>query len=257
MAASDREVMRVLRLMILDDEAVICKTLEMMVHRMESIKPVETVIAYEGSAALEILERQQIDIALVDISLGEMDGLTFIEKAMECDNCPQIIVISAYGDYSYVRGAFKFGAFDYIMKPVEFEVFEATLQKCADRIEADRKNPRDMIDEIKKYIANNIENNISMGQVSRHVAMDYSYFSKYFKRMTGKSFTEFLTDEKMKYCKKLLAESNIKINELAWKMGYNNTGNFSRAFRNYTGKWPTEYKDEIESRRNDCEKKHD
>lgn len=234
-----------LQVLILDDEAVICRTLKMMLQRMESIRPVETVTACDGASALRILREREIDVALVDISMDGMDGLTFIEKAIEEDICSRIIVISAYGDYNYVRNAFKFGVFDYIMKPVDFEMFEGVMRKCADQIEADKKSPKDIIDEAKKFILSNIENDLSMDQVARHVAMEYSYFSKYFKRMTGKSFSKFLTDEKMKYSKRCLEESDIRISELALKMGYNNTGNFSRAFRNYTGKWPTEYKDEV------------
>lgn len=234
------------RILILDDEVVICKTLEMMMRRMSNIDPVETFLAYDGYSALEILQEEKIDIILADLSMEEMDGLTFIENVLEMGECPQIIVVSAYGDYNYVRSAFKYGVYDYIMKPVEFSALETVISKCMDFIKNSHGKTQGIVEAAKKFVMDNLENNVSMAQVANYVSMDYSYFSKYFKRETGESFSQFLTNEKMKYCKKLLRETDIKVNILALKMGYNNTGNFSRAFRNYTGRWPTEYKEERE-----------
>ena len=238
-----------LRLLILDDEEVICKTLDMMIKRMTSIGESETFLAYDGYTALDILSENEIDIILTDLCMDEMDGLTFIEKVVSEPHPPRIIAVSAYGSYDFVRDAFKLGIFDYIMKPLEFSVLESAINKCIAEIRSSRDDHYDVIEDAKAFIKANIEKNLSLVQVSNHVSMDYSYFSKYFKRMTGQSFTNYLMSEKMRYCEQLLKQSNIRMGELAARMGYNNAGNFSRAFHKCTGKWPTEYKNEVSEER--------
>jgi len=231
-----------LRILILDDEEIICKTIDLMIKRVGSIGTVKTFLACDGYEALKITENNDIDIIFSDLCMDEMDGFTFIEKVSDRKNPPLIIAVSAYGDFEYVRNAFKLGIFDYIVKPVDFNVLKETLENAVKKI--DRKNsvPYSIIEDIKEYVAKNIEKDISLTQASNYLSMDYSYFSKYFKQMTGQSFSRYVMSEKMKYCEKLMQQSNIKIHELAYKMGYNNASNFSRAFYKYTGKWPTEYK---------------
>ncbi len=230
-------------LLIVDDEEVICKTLEMMVHRIKSLGEIKTFLASDAYTALQILGEEKIDVILTDLCMDEMDGLTFIQSVMAERSPPDIIAVSAYGNFEYVRNAFKLGVFDYIMKPVEFSTLEAVLLKCRNQPGRNQDEQHDVIAEVKRFVGENIDQNITLVEVSNHVSMDYSYFSKYFKRMTGETFSHYLTAEKMKYCEELLQQQDIKVSELALKMGYNNAGNFSRAFRNYTGKWPSEYKE--------------
>ena len=231
-----------LNILILDDEEIICKTLDLMIKRVENIGEVKTFLACDGFSALEIMKKDDIDIILSDLCMDEMDGFTFIERVLDRKIPPLIIAVSAYGDFEYVRNAFKLGIFDYIVKPVDFNVFQETLRNAVQKINTKKMTPYDVIEDIKEYVARNIEKDISLTQASNYLSMDYSYFSKYFKQMTGQSFSRYVMSEKMKYCEKLMRESNIKIHELAYKMGYNNASNFSRAFYKYTGKWPTEYK---------------
>ena len=231
-----------LKILILDDEEIICKTLDLMLKRIEGISEVKTYLASDGYTALDILEKNDVDIILSDLCMDEMDGFTFIERVITRKNPPPIIAVSAYGDFEYVRNAFKLGIFDYIVKPVDFKVFQDTIKNAVKKLNLEKDNSYDVIEAIKDYVAQNIENDISLTQASNFLSMDYSYFSKYFKQMTGQSFSRYVMSEKMKYCEKLLRESNIKIHELAYKMGYNNASNFSRAFYKYTGTWPTEYK---------------
>lgn len=231
-----------LRILILDDEEIICKTLDLMVKRIESVGEVKTFLACDGFTALEIVKNNDIDIILSDLCMDEMDGFTFIKEISNYKPAPLVIAVSAYGDFEYVRNAFKLEVFDYIVKPVDFGVLEEILNNAVEKINKKKEAPYDIIEDIKGYVAKNIEKDISLTQASNYLSMDYSYFSKYFKQMTGQSFSKYVMSEKMKYCERLMRQSNIKICELAYRMGYSDASNFSRAFYKYTGKWPTEYK---------------
>jgi DNA-binding NtrC family response regulator len=73
--------------------------------------------AEKPSQAFEILEKETIDIAIVDIKLPEMDGLTFLKKIKESNPGIEIIMISGHGDMGSVIEALRYGASDYFQKP--------------------------------------------------------------------------------------------------------------------------------------------
>ena len=233
-----------IRILILDDEELICKTLDMMIRRIDGIGPVHTDLFCDGSEALEAIRKEAYDIALTDLRMPGMDGLTFMETARALPNPPKLIVVSAYGDFDYVKGAFKSGAFDYLMKPVTFQELQEVILKCMETDDRVEENPDDqaVIEDILQYMEANIEKNISLSDVAGYASMEYSYFSSYFKRKTGKSFSACLQEVRNRHAQKLLAETEIGIEELAVRMGYSSGSNFSRAFRRGTGQWPSEYR---------------
>ena len=233
-----------IRILILDDEELICKTLDMMIRRIDGIGPVHTDLFCDGSEALEAIRKEAYDIALTDLRMPGMDGLAFMETARALPNPPKLIVVSAYGDFDYVKGAFKSGAFDYLMKPVTFQELQEVILKCMETDDRVEENPDDqaVIEDILQYMEANIEKNISLSDVAGYASMEYSYFSSYFKRKTGKSFSACLQEVRNRHAQKLLAETEIGIEELAVRMGYSSGSNFSRAFRRGTGQWPSEYR---------------
>lgn len=233
-----------IRILILDDEELICKTLDMMIRRIDGIGQVQTDLFYDGAEALDAVRRSAYDIALTDLRMPGIDGLAFMEAVQNLPEPPRLIVVSAYGDFDYVKGAFKSGAYDYLMKPVNFQELQDVLLKCLKNENKLEDNPDDqaIIEDILHFMEENIEKNISLSDVAAYVSMEYSYFSSYFKRKTGKSFSACLQEMKNKHAQKLLTETELGIEELAMRMGYSSGSNFSRAFRRGTGKWPSEYR---------------
>lgn len=233
-----------IRILILDDEELICKTLDMMIRRIDGIGQVHTDLFCDGREALEALRKEPYDIALTDLRMPGMDGLAFMEAARTVQEPPKLVVVSAYGDFDYVKGAFKSGAFDYLMKPVTFQELQEVILKCLETGVKTEENQDDqaVIEDILQFMEANIEKNISLSDVANYASMEYSYFSSYFKRKTGKSFSACLQEVKNRHAQKLLTETEIGIEDLAVRMGYSSGSNFSRAFRRGTGQWPSEYR---------------
>ena len=88
--------------------------------------------AENGREALEVMSRQSVDVALLDIRMPEMTGMQVLERAQEV--CPetQIIMVTAFGTVENAVEAVKLGASDYITKPVVFDDLFIKVQRLID-----------------------------------------------------------------------------------------------------------------------------
>ena len=90
--------------------------------------------ASDGEYGLELIRQVQPDILITDVCMPQMNGLELVEKLREQDAHMQIIFISGYDDYSYVRSAMKLGVVDYLLKPVKEEELNHQLQICIQKL---------------------------------------------------------------------------------------------------------------------------
>lgn len=77
-----------------------------------------------------------------------------------------------------------------------------------------------------------------------HLHISQSYITKIVKQKTGANFTDYLNNLRINMAIKILLDKdgNRTINEIAEMVGYNSQHYFSRAFKNYTGLSPLQYK---------------
>lgn len=107
------------------------------------------------------------------------------------------------------------------------------------------QNDKNVIETALKYINENYQKNISLATVSNYYNLNYSYFSRIFKKIIGISFSQYLLKIRMEKAKELLVSNpELKISDIAKLVGYNedNVQNFTRAFKNHFGKSPKNFK---------------
>ncbi len=97
------------------------------------------------------------------------------------------------------------------------------------------------INKAKQYIDNNYMKELTLDDVSRIVNISSYYFSKMFKEETGENFIDYLTKLRIEAAKKLLKTTNKSMKEISLEVGYSDPNYFSRNFKKYTGKTPTDY----------------
>lgn len=73
-------------------------------------------LAKDGIEALNIIEKEKIDVVITDLKMPKMDGNTLIKRLKEKNFIGKIIVLSNYDDFSLVKDAMKNGAFEYLLK---------------------------------------------------------------------------------------------------------------------------------------------
>lgn len=101
---------------------------------------------------------------------------------------------------------------------------------------------------IMNYIRSNMGNEISLAVVANRASISYTHFSRLFKKRAGMNFSDFLKKVRMEEAKRLLDDPANKVFEVALKVGYNDPKHFTRAFRQYCGVSPMEYRSESNAR---------
>lgn len=94
----------------------------------------------------------------------------------------------------------------------------------------------------KQYIYDNYNKNLTLESVSDHIGFNPTYFSAFFKKETGKNFSEYLTELRMKNAKLFLISTDMEIADVAEEVGYNDMKYFSKLFKKATGISPSDYR---------------
>jgi len=122
---------------------------------------------------------------------------------------------------------------DYIMLNATNFTFEATVQ---DNSKAEL---------IYKYINQNFQKQITLDEIANHVSMTTPAFCRYFKKITGKTFTKIVNEYRVTHATKLLAETTKSITDICFECGFNNFSHFNKVFKMQTGKSASNYRSEL------------
>ena len=99
--------------------------------------------AEDGKTALSLLLHDEPDAALLDIRMPGIDGLEVLRKAREGGSDSAVIIMTAHGDSSAAIEAMKLGAFDYVAKPIDFDMLLPQLRRAIEHRKLARNASRD------------------------------------------------------------------------------------------------------------------
>ncbi len=126
-------------ILVVDDEPDLEALILQKFRRRIAAGELQFVFARDGVEALErVSATPRLDLVLSDINMPRMDGLALLGKLQETPEPPATIIVSAYGDMSNIRTAMNRGAFDFLMKPIDFADVELTIGKTLRHVEAFR-----------------------------------------------------------------------------------------------------------------------
>ncbi|RXZ79020.1 response regulator [Paenibacillaceae bacterium] len=115
------------KILIVDDEMLICLGLKNLLSKAGL--PIEEIFtAHNGHEALDYLRMEDIDLLITDIQMDGMNGIELMQQAKIMKTDVQIMVISAFEDFHYAQLAIRFGAKDYLVKPLNGEQFLDTVR---------------------------------------------------------------------------------------------------------------------------------
>ena len=126
-------------------------------------------------------------------------------------------------------------AFGYLYQLAE-QVFDLKKQGV-------EKQNKDVIQQIKSYIAENLGGDTSLHVLADQVHFSQEYLLRTFKKQEGITILQYINEMKLNAAKKLLGDSELPIREIAEQLGFASQGYFGRFFRSKTGVSPKAYRD--------------
>jgi YesN/AraC family two-component response regulator len=199
--------------------------------------------AIHGKHALNILKQQDIDIIITDMNMPQLNGVELIKEVKQVYPHIEIIALSSYDDFAFVKEAMRLGARDYVLK---HDMKSEDILRAVN--EAKANMPRDYskyslnVAQAIRYMEQNYAVNISVYDISSHVNLSPNYLSSIFRDEVGERITEYLNKMRVEQSKTLINEGKLKNYEIAEQVGFESGSYFSSIFKKTTGMTIGEFK---------------
>jgi two-component system response regulator YesN len=95
---------------------------------------------------------------------------------------------------------------------------------------------------IDRFLEEHVDRMITSVDMAEHLHLNPSYFSRYFKKLAGVNFTDYVNQYKMNFAITMLGRRNETVENVAYTLGFSDRAYFSKVFKKYSGKSPSEYK---------------
>lgn len=105
----------------------------------------------------------------------------------------------------------------------------------------------DRINEVFNYVKTHFKEEITLEVMADLTNLTIPSFCRYFKKVTHKTFTQFVNEYRLVHASRLLAEEPLSITEVCFESGFNNFSHFNKKFKAFTGKNPSEYRKELKT----------
>ncbi|MBT8263320.1 MAG: AraC family transcriptional regulator [Bacteroidia bacterium] len=188
-----------------------------------------------GSQFLDIPEMQQIKQLLY----RSKQGIVFHEGVRNKIG-PQIEALLELPSFEQLL------AFLNILKQLA-ETEDYTLLNVEKVILESKPQDTKRMDIIFSFVSQEFTRSISLSEIADKVSMTEQAFSRYFKKKTGKTFTQFVNEYRLVHASKLLSEQHLSITDICYASGFNNFSHFNKSFKTFTGKSPSKFRDQFKN----------
>lgn len=150
-----------MEILLIDDERDACKSLAGFLGKLGH----NVTCAFNGSKGLQAFHSGDFNLIITDIRMPEMDGLELLRRVKVVEQSPvDVIVVTGHGDMDNAIKALKYGAFDYLLKPMNVRELAITIERSAEYA-ALRRNYLSLKSEFTERIE--IEKSIVRGETAR------------------------------------------------------------------------------------------
>ena len=245
-----------LKVVIADDEPFVREGLKSLID-WEKIG-VRLVGDFEnGKDLIDNLPVLLPDIVITDIQMPSVSGLQIAKYISENYKNVIVILLTAYSKFQYAKEAIEYGVKHYVVKNDLLDELPLILEKIVSE-NAESENQSDLnnndaniencayvIQDIEKYIEENLDKKLSLTDIAESIHMNKSYISRMFKEKAGENLFDYINKRKIEKAKQLIKNNELRMYEVALNVGMEDTAYFSRVFKKYEGISPSEYQKEL------------
>jgi two-component system, response regulator YesN len=174
--------------LIVDDNAIVCKQLK----RLQAWGDISGFViageANNGQTALNKLRAEMFDLVITDIRMPKVDGIELLVKVTEEKLAPCVVLLSEFSEFRYAKQGLVYGAFDYLVKPVEIKDLVALLMRVKQKLQLLQREqrrflaptnhatawaPTDEVNLIKQYIKSGSFKAVEIAGVAADMILSY------------------------------------------------------------------------------------
>lgn len=217
-------------------------------------------LAEDGQAAFDYLLSGEavVDIILCDIMMPLVSGLDLLEMLQE--NGMQelrVVLLSGYAEFEYAQRAMKYGVKDYLLKPTRYQELAQVFREIKEELDTIHSKQQDtltpemesggessMVERLCEIVRHQYKD-ISLQRIAKMVYLSPYYISRMFKAKTGKNFYDYVLTVRMEAAMEMLKTTDLKVYEIAERVGYRNQKNFTKIFKRFYANNPSEYRKKL------------
>lgn len=241
------------RILIVDDNVDMVRYLQDYYNHTNDV-----VVAYSGSQAVELLERDSFDIIISDVMMPDIDGFTLCKKVKRNLETSHIsfVLLTALCDAEFIIKGIYSGADDYITKPFSLKVLDAKLdhmvmlKKKGTELQGQEvlsdsmytSLEQDFIQKVTQIVNVHIEDaEYRVQDLAEELCMSPSKLNRKFMAMIGKSPVEFIRKIRLRRAVTLLDSQKYSVSEVCYMVGFTTPTYFSVCFKKEFGCSPSNY----------------
>ena len=230
-------------ILVVDDDP---STLEMNTRIVQAHSPSHRVLrAQNGLDALDLLQREQIDLVLLDLIMPELDGFGVLEAMRQQEATREIPVIVLTGQVLTERDMARLNRGVATVLGKYLFSLEETLAHVDTALKRNRKlsdQAQRLVRQAMAYIHEHYADSISRTELARHVALSEDYLTACFRNELGVTPVAYLNRYRVHQARQLLTDTGKSVTEIALEVGFSDSGYFSRVFRREVGLSPEAYR---------------
>lgn len=227
------------RVLLVDDEIWQVRGLRQMIP-WEQYGYQVFATAYDGVSALQIAKRERPDLVLLDIQIPGCNGLEVLRQLHQNNQECRVVIVSGYAEFAYAQKAIRYGASDYLLKPLDERDLLGVLRKLEDgppeSPAQQREAPGGIALQAREYVdAHFCEEDLSVEHLAKQFYVSPVYFGQLFKKKWGVSLSEYVNRKKVDFAEQLLLEGERSITEVAQMVGIPDYFYFSKLYKRFKG----------------------
>ena len=133
-----------LTILIIDDERLILNGCRIMIERdLKFTFPIQVFTSNKATEALELLQKNEVDLVLTDIRMPEMDGFALIRSLHSFCYSGEIVILTSHADFEYAREALRLNISDFLLKPIDQNELERLICSAWEKKRAKEEKQHD------------------------------------------------------------------------------------------------------------------